>query len=112
MYKFIKWSIYIWTAFCLFGFISGLVGVSEMPQPTSDAERAGATIGTAIGLGFWALLWFVPTVGLAVIGLLVRPRAQQLEGTPAPPILCPECGKYFAGKQNFCPYCGKPSKAN
>jgi uncharacterized BrkB/YihY/UPF0761 family membrane protein len=109
MYKVIKFLIIGWTIFCLFGVIVGLIAVGSGPQPTTEAEKAGAAIGAALGLGFWAVVWFIPTVGLAVIALLVRPR--ELEATvpaQAPATLCPECGKYFAGKQNFCPHCGKP----
>lgn len=112
MYRLIKWSIYIWTAFCLLGLVTGIIAMSETPAPTSDAERAGAAIGTALGVGFWAVLWFIPTVGLGLIALLVRPRGEQSQGSgPGPATLCAACGKYYAGQQNFCPHCGKPTKA-
>ena len=111
MFKLIKWLIYSWTAICLLGVIAGIISVSEAPVPSSDAENVGATVGVALGLGFWALLWFIPTVGLGLIALIVRPRGSQLQPpVPETPTLCAECGKYFDGPQNFCPHCGKPVK--
>lgn len=101
VYKLCKWSILIWTVFCIIGVIVGLAGVSNMTA-TNEAEKAGAAIGTALGLGFWAFLWLVPTVGIGVIALIAKPsRNKELTSK-----LCPTCGKYYSGSPKFCPNCG------
>lgn len=38
----------------------------------SEAEKAGAAIGTALGLGMVAALWFFPFVGAVVLGFILK----------------------------------------
>lgn len=64
--KLCKWGIALWSLFCLFGAISGIVNVANKNQ---GAVAAGA-IGVTIGLGLWFFVWFLPTVGGAVLYLL------------------------------------------
>lgn len=102
IYKLCKWGIIIWTIFCAIGVIAGIAEVSNI-SATGDAEKAGAAIGTAIGLGFWTLLWLIPTIGLGVIALVVKPSSNKESQTAN---LCPTCGKYYSGSPKFCPNCG------
>ena len=72
-------------------------------------------LGAGIGLFFWALIWFIPFVGIGIIALVTRPKNCISVGTPidntSNGILCAHCGKYFAGRAKFCPLCGKPQGA-
>lgn len=103
LYKLCKWGIVIWSIFCFIGVITGILSVSNT-SVSSDAERAGAAIGTAIGLSFWAFLWFLPTVGLGVIALITRPSGNKEAKSTK---LCAKCGKYYSGSPKFCPNCGE-----
>jgi hypothetical protein len=38
----------------------------------SDAARAGAGLGLLLGMGFMAVVWFLPTCGAAVLGFLLK----------------------------------------
>jgi hypothetical protein len=38
----------------------------------SDAARAGAGLGILLGMGFMAVVWFLPTCGAAVLGFLLK----------------------------------------
>ncbi len=105
MYTLCKVLIVLWTIFCILGLIGGLINISEI-QPLTEAEETGVAIGTAIGVGFWLTLWFIPTVVLGVIGILVKPRDNNIQAYEQS-TLCPECGKYYTGVPAYCPNCGK-----
>ena len=62
--KLCKWGIALWTLFCGFGFIYGVVNVAR--TTTGQLSNAEA-LGVGIGLAFWAFLWFLPTAGAAVL---------------------------------------------
>lgn len=50
-------------------FVAGLGGAGEtMATMQSDAERAGAAIGTAVGAGMILTIWFL---GAAILGMMV-----------------------------------------
>jgi hypothetical protein len=66
--------ILLWSALCAIGACYGIVNVSSSPSPSDPWARAGHDLGVTIGLGLWAIIWVIPTVGLGVIGLLVKPR--------------------------------------
>ncbi len=70
-------------------------------------------------------LWFIFVVGLAIVAVPVYfitrkpllpqyrrdlPGTQPSQMVNPTPSLCPECGKYYAGKSAFCPHCGKSQK--
>lgn len=95
----------IWTVICICGLLSGLAAVSEI-QPANEFEEAGAALGAAVGLGFWGMLWFFPTLVLGIIALATRPRAEKIQVFPQP-ILCSHCGKYYTGPAKYCPNCGQ-----
>lgn len=109
MNKVCKVLILIWSGFCLIGLLVGLVNVGTI-ETTNSYEEAGANIGIAMGIGFWIMLWFFPTVAFALIGIATKSKEkiQVLEK----PKLCPHCGKYYTGSPKFCPNCGKEIQSN
>jgi hypothetical protein len=98
LYGTIKILVALWSLFCLVGLYVGL--------NAPEAGKAGVPMFvSALNIGFWGMVWFVPTVGLGVIGLLLRPRTQIASGLPSLPVMCPECGKYHPTTERFCPHC-------
>lgn len=60
---------WIFNGLMTYAMIFGLSGASEViSAATTDAERAGATIGTALGSGMLLMLWLA---GAVILGLLV-----------------------------------------
>lgn len=56
-------------AIMLFAFLAGLAGGGEhIASASSDAEQAGAAIGTAIGAGMLLSIWMM---GAVILGLFV-----------------------------------------
>lgn len=102
-HKICKWGAIIWTVFCLIGVVVGMANVSGMTA-ANEYEQAGQAIGTALGLGFWGVLWFFPTAGLGILALVTRPKEKVI--AVAETKLCRHCGKYYAGNPTFCPNCG------
>jgi hypothetical protein len=74
LYRLCMVLILLWTAFCFAGACYGMVNIANQPVPMDAYAKAGRDVGTAIGLGMWAVVWVIPTVGLGVIGLLAKPR--------------------------------------
>lgn len=75
-----------WTILMAFAGVWGLVAASQQASPLqSNAEMAGAAIGTALGLGMIATLWFFPFVGAVVLGLLLR-KSSVVERGPTSPL--------------------------
>jgi hypothetical protein len=69
----IKSFAIFWT---LLMFVAGVAGMGAagkvVNNASSDAEQAGAAIGTAIGMSMILGLWFVVLVGALVIGLFLK----------------------------------------
>ena len=61
-----------WTVLTLAIAVVGLQGIGDMPAATSDAETVGRGVGTALGLGAIAMLWFFPMVGAVLLGFFLR----------------------------------------
>ena len=62
-----------WTILMAVAAIWGMVAVSEHSSTfQSEAERAGAAIGTALGLGMIAALWFFPFIGAVGLGFFLK----------------------------------------
>ncbi len=75
----------LWTLFMAVAAIAGLVNVAQQTRPrTSDAEMAGAAIGTALGLGMIAALWFFPMVGAVVFGFILKKNSIVERGPTGP----------------------------
>ncbi|MFB2530687.1 hypothetical protein ACEYYA_00800 [Paracoccus sp. p3-h83] len=57
----------------LFAFISGVGGSAEQASHlTTEAERAGAALGTALGAGFLLSIWAAGAIILGIIVMLTR----------------------------------------
>lgn len=60
---------WLFNALMAWSLIAGLGGAGEVAQgAATEAERAGAAIGTAIGAGMILAFWFL---GAAVLGMMV-----------------------------------------
>ncbi len=75
-----------WTVLMTVAAVWGMIAVSEQTATLqTEAERAGAAVGTALGLGMIAVLWFVPMVGALVLGLFLK-KASIVEKGPTGPL--------------------------
>lgn len=106
MKKFAKWVVILWSLFCLFGVVYGMINVSKELGDTKN-ENAVA-IGIGCGMGMWVGIW----LAIAGPGMFIYLIAENKEKKTVLPVqkeskLCPECRKYYEGNSNFCPHCGK-----
>ena len=68
----------LWTLFCIYGTFTGMANVGQqMQQHSTELERNASTVGATIGLGIWAIMWFIPTLGLGVIALVAHTLRQR-----------------------------------
>ena len=87
----IKSFVLFWTVFMFVAGMSGMIAASNfVAEANSDAEQAGAAIGTAIGLGMIMSLWFIVIVGSLVIGLFLK-KSSIVEKGPTGPLALGEC---------------------
>jgi len=70
-----KVIIILWSLFCGWGIVSGVMAVSDMAQD-SDAAAAGA----GIGIMMWIFLWGLVVVPTALIGLLFKRNKATSQG--------------------------------
>lgn len=50
-----------------------MMGAAEVYEgATNEYERAGAAVGTALGVGLLSFLWFFVTAGALMVGLLLK----------------------------------------
>lgn len=109
-----KWTLILWSLFCLFGVFAGMSNVSDQLSTGSEAEQAGAAIGTGCGLFMWVGIW----AAIALPALIIYLVSGKKETTPVeivksvashtePSKLCIHCGKYHDVSARFCPHCGK-----
>lgn len=74
-----------WTILMAVAAVWGVVAVSERTATLqTDAERAGAAVGTALGLGMIAALWFFPMVGALVLGFFLKNSSVVEKGPTGP----------------------------
>ena len=74
--KIIKWTFIGYNVLMLFWFISGLNVASDgITNSASDAEKAGATIGSGIGIMLIIFVWTAGTVILGIFTLLTRAKS-------------------------------------
>ena len=74
MGKIFKWTFILFNVFMAFWLISGMMGVSGLDAPTSDAEQAGAAIGATLGFGLILGIWVVGDIILGLLVLFTRPK--------------------------------------
>ncbi len=73
--KIIKWTFIGYNVLMLFWFISGLNIASDgITNSATDAEKAGATIGSGIGIMLIIFVWTAGTVILGIFTLLTRAK--------------------------------------
>lgn len=72
--KLVKWGFIIFNILMVFWLISGLGAATEGMDVMSEAERAGATIGTGIGVALILGIWLIGDVILGLFVLFTRPK--------------------------------------
>jgi len=71
--KLVKWLFIIFNILMLIWVIAGFgVAGDSMDQSINEAERAGAAIGSTIGVGLIIMLWALGDVILGIMVLLTR----------------------------------------
>jgi hypothetical protein len=77
----------LWTIVMVIASIAALMGVAKGTENlTSDAARAGAGIGMALGMGLLGAVWFFPTMGAALLGFLMK-KNSIVENGPTGPLI-------------------------
>ncbi|HAS0824742.1 TPA: hypothetical protein O8L21_004379 [Enterobacter cloacae] len=73
--KAIKWAFILFNLFMIYCLFAGLDGSGEViNHATSDAERAGAAIGTGLGLMAIASVWVIGDIIIGILVFLTRPK--------------------------------------
>ena len=73
--KVIKWAFILFNLFMIYCLFAGVGGSSEViNHATSDAERAGAAIGTGLGLMAIASVWVIGDIIIGILVFLTRPK--------------------------------------
>jgi hypothetical protein len=71
--KLVKWVFIIFNVLMVIWMIAGFSAAGDsMNQSVNDAERAGAAIGTTIGMGLIIMLWAFGDIILGIMVLLTR----------------------------------------
>ena len=74
LYRLCVGLILLWTLLCAVIIGQALLDVAQSPLPQEAAAQSGVLLGAMLRVGTWAVVWVIPTLGLGIIGLLVRPR--------------------------------------
>jgi hypothetical protein len=75
----------LWTILMAIVSFSAMMKVGEVTSSLdSDAAKAGAGLGIMLGMGFMAAVWFLPTVGAAVLGFLMKKNSIVETGPTGP----------------------------
>ncbi|UUE36569.1 zinc ribbon domain-containing protein [Pectobacterium aroidearum] len=73
--KLVKWIFILFNIFMIYSVFVGLGGSGDVIQNAgSDAERAGATIGTGIGLFLLGTIWVIGDIIIGMFVFLTRPK--------------------------------------
>ncbi|MBA3395882.1 MAG: hypothetical protein H0T89_24840 [Deltaproteobacteria bacterium] len=73
--KLFKWSFIGFNVLMLIWLVSGMSAASKhVETAASDAEKAGATIGTALGAGVIVGIWVAGDIILGMLVLFTRPK--------------------------------------
>lgn len=71
--KFVKWTFIAFNILMIFWVFAGFNVASETMQDTvNDAEKAGAAIGSTIGMGMIVILWALGDIILGMFVLFTR----------------------------------------
>jgi hypothetical protein len=116
----------LWTILMVVVAVWAMVGVSQHTAALeTGAEKAGAAIGTVIGLGLIGAVWFFPMVGAVVLGFILK-KSSVVENGPTGPLAvsptpdagatsakssvdglkkCPKCARRVVKRAVLCPFC-------
>ena len=68
-----KWLFILFNIFMIFALYSGCSATTDtITSATTGAERAGASIGTALGVGILLMLWVMGDIIIGTVVLLTR----------------------------------------
>lgn len=73
--KLFKWSFIAFNIFMVIWLVSGMNAASDGMNNLNDAERAGAAIGTGIGMALIFGIWVIGDIILGLFVLFTRPKA-------------------------------------
>jgi hypothetical protein len=77
----------LWTIVMVIVTIAVMMNVADVTRGlNTEAERAGAGLGTLIGVAVLGVIWFFPTVGAAVLGFLLK-KTTVVEIGPTGPLV-------------------------
>ena len=69
------WAFVLWNIFMIFALVSGMQGAGEVMQgAASEAEQAGAAIGTTLGVGVILVFWALGDIILGALAFFTRPK--------------------------------------
>lgn len=74
MGKLFKWSFIGFNALMVLWLVTGLGNVSQGYDQLSEAEQAGAAIGTGLGVAFIMTIWVIGSVILGLFVMFTRPK--------------------------------------
>ena len=76
MGKVFKWLFILFNLFMVYSLFTGLGGGAEViNSAATDAEKAGAAIGTGLGLSMILGLWVIGDIILGLFVLFTRPKS-------------------------------------
>lgn len=74
--KIFLWLFYLFNVLMLLWLIGGLNATSEMAtQALTEAEKAGAAIGTGLGVSMVLGIWVIGDIITGLLALMTRPKA-------------------------------------
>lgn len=74
--KIFLWLFYLFNILMLLWVIGGINSTSQIiGQATTEAEKAGAAIGTGIGFTFILFFWAIGDIITGLLALLTRPKS-------------------------------------
>lgn len=73
--KLVKWSFIGFNIFMAIWLIAGMGAATEGMESMSEAEKAGAAIGTGIGAAMILGIWVLGDIILGLFVLLTRPKS-------------------------------------
>lgn len=74
--KICLWLFYLYNLLMIVWLVAGMNAVSEKTATlATDAERAGAAIGTGLGITMILIIWVIGAVITGLFALLTRPKA-------------------------------------
>jgi len=92
----LKYFAILWTIVMAVASFSALTAVGRhVTSLRSDAERAGAGLGMIFGIGLLAALWFIPTLGAALLGFFLK-KNTAFEAGPTGPLVGTDSTAGFA----------------